>query len=417
MAYAEATYCRICGNPSLEPVLDLGDQVLTGVFPERVDDPVTRGPLRLVKCMPTASQRNVCGLLQLQHSYDLDEMYGDNYGYRSGLNQSMVDHLQRKVDRILDTVSLEPGDLVIDIGSNDGTTLSAYPHGEQTLVGIDPTGVKFWEFYPSHVQLIADFFSAALITDRFPGRQAKVVTSFSMFYDLETPLAFMREIYDVLSDDGLWVFEQSYLPTMLARNSYDTACHEHLEYYALHQIKWMTDQAGFTITDLEFNDVNGGSFSVSARKSLSGFVQSPLVNETLEEERRLGLDTLEPYRDFAHRVARTKRELRDCITAIHTRGETVHALGASTKGNVLLQYCGFTAADIQAVGEVNSEKFGHFTPGTHIPIVPEDTLLATRPNYLLILPWHFRDFFAASPRLSGQKLIFPLPNVEIVEVP
>src|SRR5450759_3424359 len=234
--YKKVEKCRICGNPNLERVLDLGEQMLTGVFPREKGTKVTIGPLHLVKCMGGDS---VCGLVQLEHSYDLGEMYGENYGYRSGLNASMVAHLRGKVKTILGQVALREDDLVIDIGSNDSTTLQAYPSSGRVLVGVDPTAVKFHSYYPPHIQLIPDFFSAALVKARFPGQKAKVVTSFSMFYDLEDPMGFMQQVYDVLADDGVWVFEQSYMPTMLDTNSYDTVCHEHLEFYALRQSKWM----------------------------------------------------------------------------------------------------------------------------------------------------------------------------------
>ena len=258
--YTALHACRICANPSLTTFLDLGEQVLTGVFPKTREQAITRGPLQLVKCMG----EEACGLVQLAHSYDLGEMYGDNYGYRSGLNASMVEHLYAKVARIRAAIELRPGDLVVDIGSNDGTTLGAYP-SDLTLVGVDPTGAKFREFYRPHVHLIPDFFSAQCVLTAFPGKRAKVVTSFSMFYDLEAPMDFMRQVFEVLDEGGIWVFEQSYLATMLDKNSYDTACHEHLEYYALAQIKWMADRVGFKIVDVELNEVNGGSFSVVAR--------------------------------------------------------------------------------------------------------------------------------------------------------
>ena len=239
--------CRICGNRNLVGVLDLGDQVLTGVFPRNRSTQITKGPLRLVKCM---GDGDVCGLLQLEHSYDLGEMYGENYGYRSGLNVTMVKHLHAKVRRVLERVPLVESDLVIDIGSNDSTSLQAYPNPGPILVGIDPTGSKFSNFYPPHIRLIPDFFSAKSVHKQFPGKKAKVITSFSMFYDLEDPLGFMHDVHEVLAEDGVWVFEQSYMPTMLETNSYDTVCHEHLEYYALKQIKWMTDRVGFRIDEV-----------------------------------------------------------------------------------------------------------------------------------------------------------------------
>ncbi len=409
--YKKTEKCRICGNTHLECVLDLGEQMLTGVFPREKNANVTTGPLRLVKCVGD----NACGLLQLEHSYDLGEMYGENYGYRSGLNASMVAHLSEKVKKILGFVTLNEGDLVVDIGSNDSTTLQAYPSSGPVLVGVDPTGIKFHSYYPPHIQLIPDFFSSALVKARFPGKKAKVITSFSMFYDLEDPLEFMRQIYDVLTDDGIWVFEQSYMPTMLDTNSYDTVCHEHLEFYALRQIKWMTDNVGFKIIDVEFNDVNGGSFSVTVAKSSGDTKVLPAVQKILDEERARGLDTLVPYHEFATRVANSRQELLAFIKSARAEGKVVAALGASTKGNVLLQYCGITEKEVPFVGEVNPEKFGCFTPGTWIPIIPENDFLQNEPDYLIVLPWHFKRFFTTKSKWKHAKLVFPLPHLEIVD--
>jgi NDP-4-keto-2,6-dideoxyhexose 3-C-methyltransferase len=406
--YTKLERCRICGNANLVRILDLGEQMLTGVFPRSTSQQVTTGPLQLVKCMG----QDACGLVQMEHSYQLGEMYGENYGYRSGLNKSMVAHLYAKVARIKGMVTLRAGDLVVDIGSNDSTTLQAYP-ADLELVGVDPTGTKFRAYYPPHVQLIPDFFSAALIKERFPGRKAKVVTSFSMFYDLEDPMGFMRQVHEILDDDGVWVFEQSYMPTMLATNSYDTVCHEHLEFYALRQIQWMAERVGFSITDVEFNDVNGGSFSVTVRKSADKKPPIAAVQKILDREYADGLDTLVPFQAFAERVVKSRQAFRAFIDKAAAEGKTVGALGASTKGNVLLQYCGIAPPAIAFVGEVNPEKYGCFTPGSWIPIIPEDELLAKRPDYLVVLPWHFRKFFEGMESLASQTLVFPLPELTV----
>ena len=403
------TNCRICGNAELEPVLDLGEQMLTGVFPKSPDADVTVGPMQLVKCTGAG---DVCGLLQLAHSYDLGEMYGDNYGYRSGLNASMVAHLQRKVARVRTLVDLQPGDLVIDIGSNDATTLRAYDQPALTLVGVDPTGTKFTEYYPDYVTLIPDFFSGSLVEERFPGRKAKVVTSFSMFYDLPAPMEFMRQVEQILADDSIWVLEQSYMPLMLDTNSYDTVCHEHLEFYGLRQIQWMAERVGLKIVDVEFNDVNGGSFSVTVAKAQADEPILPAVQTILDREDAAGLHTLAPYHAFAQRTAASRGELRRFVATAQAEGKRVGALGASTKGNVLLQYCGFTPREIVAVGEVNPDKFGAYTPGTFIPIVSEDELIGDV-DYLLVLPWHFRAFFEQSPKFRDAKLVYPLPELTV----
>lgn len=402
--------CRICGNPRLSPLLDLGLQALTGVFPAFPDSPVTVGPLQLVRC--AGDWPEACGLVQLAHSYDLGEMYGDNYGYRSGLNPAMVRHLHAKVAKVMNRLPLMPGDLVIDVGSNDGTTLSAYPESLQR-VGIDPTAAKFAHYYPEGARSVADFFDAGVLARNGIGGKAKVVTSFSMFYDLEAPLQFMQAVFDCLDDDGVWVFEQSYLPSMLDMNSYDTICHEHLEYYALHQVKWMADRIGFVLVDVEFNDVNGGSFSVTASKS-SQACEAPMVAQVLADEQGLGLHSDAPYCEFKRRVDATREDLLAFLHKARLDGKRVAALGASTKGNVLLQYCGLDAEDIEVVAEVNAEKFGRYTPGTLLPIRAQEEVLAGGPDYLLVLPWHFREFFIASRKLSAHTLVFPLPRLEVV---
>jgi hypothetical protein len=312
-------------------------------------------------------------------------------------------------------VTLREGDLVVDVGANDGTTLGAYPESiGADLLGVDPTGAKFRQYYKPHVDLCADFFTADTLRKVRPGKQVRVLTSFSMFYDLESPMAFMQDVHDVLADDGVWVFEQSYMPAMLDALSYDTVCHEHLEYYALKQVRWMAERVGFTIVDVEFNEVNGGSFSITAAKSTSDMPESPEVARIIAEEQALGLDTLAPFEDFARRTAKSRDGLRAFIANAKAEGRTVAALGASTKGNVLLQYCGITSEDIAEVGEVNPDKFGAMTPGTFLPIRAEDEVLAHGHDYHLVLPWHFRRHFLANPAYIGRMLVFPLPTLQIM---
>lgn len=408
--YKRIDRCRLCGNTELVQVLDLGVQALTGVFPTSREEQVTAGPLRLVKC----TGQGACNLVQLGETYDPAQMYGQNYGYRSGLNPSMVAHLQGTISRLLAKQPLRPDSVVIDIGSNDSTTLQAYPAGGCTPIGVDPTGVKFRKYYPPHITLIPEFFPSASLRRVMGDRKAAIITSFSMLYDLEDPQQFARSVAQELDEEGLWVFEQSYMPTMLARNSYDTVCHEHQEYYALQQIKWMADRANLKLIDVELNDVNGGSFCVTAARQESRREPAAEVESMLRREREQGLSGLGPYREFARRVAESREALRAFLDAARRSGKRVHGLGASTKGNVILQYCGITDADVAQIGEVNEDKFGAYTPGSLIPIVPEDRVLAEAPDYLLVLPWHFRRFFLGNARFPKGKLLFPLPSVEVV---
>lgn len=414
--YKEITKCRICGNSDLLPILDLGVQALTGVFPKTRNETVTAGPLALVKCNDEGNSPH-CGLVQLRHSYQLDELYGQNYGYRSGLNPSMVRHLQEIVSQALTYVSLKPDDLLVDIGSNDSSLLQAYPALGASLVGIDPTGKKFARYYPDNIRLIPDFFSSNTLRSFYGDRKAKIITSISMFYDLENPIDFVQQVYDVLHDDGIWVFEQSYMPTMLAVNAYDTICHEHLEYYGLKQIKWMTDKVGFKILNVELNDINGGSFSVTVGKKTNTRQESAQMSKILKSEESLGLGTLKPFIEFRNRVYKHKNLLGDFIHRWNSEGKRILGYGASTKGNVILQFCNLTQSDIPYIAEVNSDKYGAFTPGTYIPIVAEAEARKSRPDGFLVLPWHFKAFIVqkeASYLNSGGKLIFPLPDIQVI---
>jgi NDP-4-keto-2,6-dideoxyhexose 3-C-methyltransferase len=411
--YTTIKNCRLCGNQNLIEVFNLGDQTLTGVFPKSKSQLVTRGPVQLVKCHGSSC----CGLLQLKQSYNLAEMYGDNYGYRSGLNSSMVKHLTAKIDAILKKGILVDGDLVIDIGSNDATSLKAYPQGKYKLVGIDPSAGKFRGFYTGGITLIEDFFSASKIKELMGNVKAKVITSFSMFYDLENPLLFALEIAEILDEQGVWIFEQSYLPSMLETNSFDTVCQEHLEYYSISQIQWIADKAGLKIVDIQMNDVNGGSFSITAAKKNSLIeVSESNVNDLKAIELNKKLDSLQIYESFKNSVENAKSEFLVFIQQCQKTGKSVYGIGASTKGNVLLQYYGLDSSMITAIGEVNEDKFGAYTPWSLIPIIPEEEVLGYKPDYLVVLPWHFKNFFINSIKFKGITLVFPLPNLHFVKL-
>ena len=401
------TECRICGSGDLHEVLDFGELALTGVFPAS-DEEVPTGRVRLVLCPD-------CGLVQLGDTFPPEEMYGDNYGYRSGLNGSMVAHLERIVQRLESRVQLRAGDVVLDIGANDGTLLKAYRTPGIERVGIDPTIAKFEDFYPDDISRVPDFFDAEVF-QRVASGPARIVTSIAMFYDLEDPVAFARDIGECLAEDGIWYFEQSYMPWMLRSGAYDTICHEHLEYYSLTVIKEVLDRAGLHLIDAATNAVNGGSISVLAGKD-SGDGPSVYARWLLSQEAADRVHSPDVWVDFRHRVVNRQRALRSLLEEIVSEGKTVMGLGASTKGNVLVLTTPVTDELVSCVGDVNPYKFGRFLPGSGIPIVSEEEVLKANPDYLLILPWHFRETFMTS--LSGYlarggRLIFPLPDLEVV---
>lgn len=408
--FSDISKCRQCGGKNIANVLSLGEQALTGVFPRTTSENITSGPLDLCWCSD-------CTLLQMKQSYSLKEMYGENYGYRSGLNKSMVRHLSHKINSLEKLVSLNEKDIVLDIGSNDATSLKSYV-SKCRKVGIDPTGLKFKEFYSDDITLLPDFFSKSVFNKKFPEEFAKIITSIAMFYDLEDPNQFVNDIESILATDGIWHFEQSYLPSMLRTNAYDTICHEHLEFYSLKVVKTILEKNGLRILDVQLNSINGGSFAVTACKNNSEHKSNTaIIDWILKQEEEMGLDTLRPYEEFSNRVFQHRKSLTSLIKSLVADGKNIIGYGASTKGNVLLQFCGLTKEEISCIAEVNEDKFGCYTPGTNIPIISEKEARAKNPDYFLVLPWHFRDDILSRETefiSNGGKFIFPLPEIEII---
>jgi len=385
---------------------------LSGVFPEQDEPDPLKAPLELVKCVGD------CGLVQLRHSVQPDLLYGVSYGYRSGVNQTMTKHLQDIVSSIQTLIPLKKGEVVLDIGSNDGTLLKSYSVNNLQRIGIDPSGEKFREFYPDDITLVTDFFSKELFYNKYPSGCAKVVTSIAMLYDLEDPSAFVRDVKGILHPDGIWVSEQLYMPTMIRNNMFDTICHEHLEYYGLKQLIWLMELNGLRIFDARFNDVNGGSIQIwVCHKSARYHVNESRIQSILQWEEVCDFDTVKPFIHFNYRINQLKKTLNDFISKEKQRGKSFHIYGASTKGNVLLQFYGIDSSLIDMAADRNPVKWVCHTPVTHIPIVSEVYSRDFKPDYYLVLPWHFRDGFVKREHKfleNGGKLVFPLPEIEIV---
>ena len=357
-----------------------------------------------------------CGLVQLRHSVTAGMMFGDSYGYRSGINQTMRAHLAGIATDLARRSDLKRGDLVLDVGCNDGTLLMSYPVAGLVRVGIDPIAEKFRNVYPAELHVKTAFFDAKVFRETSGRPAARAITSIALFYDLENPVAFVADVAAVLAVDGIWVLEQSYLPSMLEQNSFDTICHEHLEYYALAQIDRLVRVCGLRVFDVRLNAINGGSFQIWVCHQGATFAANQIaIDELSARESRLGLDTDEPYAAFRQRIAGIGARLHEFIAVEAKRGKNIYVYGASTKGNVLLQFLGLGNDLIRACADKNPEKWGSRTPGTEIPIVSEEEARA-KADYFLVLPWHFRDEFLAREaefRAKGGKLIFPLPEVEI----
>lgn len=424
MQPTEISRCRICKSPDLITVVEMGNMALSGVFP-KAHETVTSGPLSLVFCPESQ-------LLQLKQSYNMDEMYGDNYGYRSGLNAGMVKHLRDKAAYLQTIKPLDAESTVIDIGGNDGTLLKAYEIEGLMKLLIDPTAMKWKEFYKdTDIIAIADFFpvnfyksvgfhSPKHIVPDFSTLKADIITSIACFYDLEDPNAFVEAVAKHLKPEGIWHLEMSYLPSMLKANAYDTICHEHLEYYSLTVITQLLEKYRLKVIDVQLNDVNGGSIAVTAAHMGSSHKENDLaIMRTILSEPDSASEWMDEFDKFKSKMEDHRERLKTLIRFLKDEGHSVAGLGASTKGNILLQYCGFNEQDIDFISDVNPNKWECFTPGTDIPIVSESWARKLKPDYMLVLPWHFRDSIIQREMeylKNGGRLIFPLPEIEIVSI-
>jgi len=410
--------CRICGSSALTKVIDLGEQHLQGSFvkPQKETPPMRKIPTELVRCDPTRDEK-ACGLLQMSTSVPPIVLYS-SYWYRSGTNQTMRDHLRDITREACQFVGGESR-RVLDIGCNDGTLLRCYPTSFQKF-GVDPSDVA--QEIGSDIKVVQDTFPSYELKSLLGENKFDVITSIAMFYDLEDPVGFVTELKTILSDDGLWIFEISYMPSMLAMNSYDTICHEHLEYYSFAVLEKLLGQCGMKVFRVETNEINGGSIRCFVTHVTNFKFKSWENTKTVEKLRReefdLELDTDKPYRNFQERINQHKQDLSALLKKLKREGKSIHVYGASTKGNTILQWCGIDNTIIDCAADRNPEKYGAKTIGTDIPIVSEDKSRDMQPDYYLVLPWHFREEFLLREKQLldlGVGFIFPLPTLEIIQ--
>jgi GDP-mannose 4,6-dehydratase len=409
--------CQICNSKKLVPIISLGDQPLANTLLNKKSDEkfVKKYPLNIVACKD-------CTLLQLDYIVDQNKVYHKKYPYLPGITKQVDLEQKEFADDVLKKISLKKNDLVIDIGSNDSTLLQSYkkhlPDINLNLYGIDPTGTQFKEYYPNYINLIPDFFNYQVVNNNLQNNKAKIITSICMFYDLPDPLQFVKDIKQCLSDDGIWVSEQSYLMTMLAKNSFDTICHEHLEYYNLQQILWLCENSDMKLIDVKLNESNGGSFrTFITHKNSKYAINVENINKLLEYEKSLEIK----LQNFVENSNIVCKNIYKFISSLYN--PDIYIYGASTKGNTLLQYIdNINNSNINkyilCASERNPEKWGRKTPGTNIPIVSEKRMREYNPQFLFALPWHFKNEFLQreSEYLNnGGQIIFPLPNLEIIK--
>lgn len=401
--------CRSCGSNDITEILSLGEQYLSDFRTDDVLPP--KYPLDLVIC-------DECKLVQLDETTPSHELYTDSYGYESGINGMIRDDLYDIVKNINDLVTITTEDIVIDTGANDGTLLSVYSEFGPTpfMIAVDPVQ-KFRTKLQEHADyVVSDFFSKEAIERVSKDDKIKVITSISMFYDLDNPNTFVQDVKDLLAEDGLWVVQQNYLGTMLSQTAYCNICHEHVEYYSLLAFEHLLNRYDLEVFSVTQNGINGGSF----RTYIGHKGQWPIdesVENLRQSEKEQGLDTINPYNDFASRISERADSLHALIKGINDDGGTVAILGASTRGNTLLQTSKLDVSMIPYAIERNPGKIGKKMASSQIPIVSEEEGRARKPEYCLVLPWFFRESFLERESdylASGGGLIFPLPTVHTV---
>ncbi len=413
------TTCRISGE-RLTPLFTLGKLYISGFIPKKKQPSGERVELKMMLAPKS-------GLVQLAHTAPSDDMYRE-YWYRSGTNETMTRELESIALSTSKLMRLKSKDVFVDIGCNDGTLLS-FLGVDLIRVGFDPAKNKYIDHSRKHANhIVNNYFTCQNFKDSPYGHlKAKVVTSIAMFYDLEHPDNFVDDVYQILDDDGLWVIQMSYLPLMLNQLAFDNICHEHLEYYSLTSLKYLLDRHNFTIVDCQLNDVNGGSFRIYIRKNTanpSTFATAPYrdvaqfrVNSVLAYEKSLKLTSPKTYADYFKKIEKLKHDTLSFIKQERAKGKKIWAYGASTKGNTLLQWFGLNEKHIDGIAERSPAKFGLKTVGSNIPIFSEEEMRKAKPDYLLVLPWHFIDEFVKREQeflSGGGKFIVPCPRFEII---
>lgn len=413
----ERTTCRISGE-RVSPLFTLGKLYLSD-FIEKEETPHYE-PVELKMCLAPKS-----GLVQLAHTTPGDVMYR-KYWYKSGTNATMTNELMSIAKKAQELVRLKTGDVFLDIGCNDGTLLS-FVEKNIVRIGFDPNDFKSESIKHADI-IVNNYFNFKEYNKTKHGKKkAKVVTSLAMFYDLENPHAFVSDVRKTLDKDGLWIIQMSYLPLMLKQLAFDNICHEHLKYYSLKTLKYLLERNGMQIVDCELNDINGGSFRIYIRHKDANpatFATAPYrdvarmrVDSILKYEEGLKLNDKKIYIDFWKKIQALKKETVSFIKREKKKGKKIWGYGASTKGNTLLQWYGLDNTLIDGIAERSPAKFGLKTAGTNIPIYSEEEMRKAKPDYLLVLPWHFINEFKARESkflARGGKLIVPCPKFEVI---
>lgn len=409
--------CRICGSEQLTEVIWLDEQYLSPTFVKTNEGNALvniKAPMTLLLCDRKKNSQG-CGLLQLKEAVNKDLLY-TNYFYRSATSTTMREDLKDVVRDVERHVSLEKGDSVLDIGANDGTMLAYFP-AHTRRIGIEPAKNIDWSTLDPSLKMVNDYFSKKALETVAPGEKVKAITACAMFYDLEDPNGFVADVKSILAPNGVWCIQLSYLPLMLQNMNFYDICNEHLEYYSLHTLQSLMKRHHLTIVDATTNAVNGGSVRVFITHDEGSPTPSSSFLKLYNEEERLALYDVDTYSQFFAQMTNLRDTVRNHILREQKRGHLVLGLGASTKGNVLLQFFGITKEMLPAISERNPDKVGLRTLGTDIELISEEDARQRKPSCMLVLPWYFKEEIVKREQeyiQRGGTLLFPMPSPHLV---
>ncbi len=401
--------CRNCNSISITTLFDLGKLRFTGKFP-KLNAKIPYGNLTLVMC------KN-CKLVQLKEIFNMKYLYNKDYGYRTGINSTMSNHVSHVVTNLSKRSNIKDGDHALDIASNDGTLLLNYKK-KILKWGIDPILKKFKNEYKSIDYKISSFFNYKSIQNTKKNVKFKIITALSVFYDLENPNKFLNDIQKILHQDGIFYLEFQDLMLILKYNMFDTICHEHLEYYSFTFINRILKKHKLKIFDHSYNDINGGSAAYYICHENAKFkLNKKKINKIIKNEKKIKIEEISTYKKFKKRIDKLRLDLNTTINRIIEKGQTIHGYAASTKGNVLLQYYNLNNDSIKFISDRNPRKKNLYTPGSNIKIISESESRKMKPDYYLVLAWHFKKEILLREKVirkKGTKFIFPLPRVKVV---
>ena len=400
--------CRNCKYKKLIKLFSLGNLSFTGKFSSSKDN-IKKKPVTVFLC-------NSCDLVQLAHNYDLKYLYGPDYGYRTGINKTMTDHVKKITENLAKLTKLKKNDFVLDIASNDGTLLNSY-NRNIVKFGVDPVLNKYKKNYKKIRYSISGFFSASKVKKKTKIK-FKVISALSVFYDLLNPNKFLRDVKTLLLPEGIFLLEFADLASIIKYKMFDTICHEHLEYYSSKVIIELVKKNKLRVFDIKHNFINGSSKQYYICHDNSKIKsKSKIINKTLMNESKLKLNKVKTFKKFIQKINFLKTQLNNKIKYIKRNNQNIHCYGASTKGNVLLQYFNIDNKKISYAAERNKNKYGLVTPGSKIKIISEENSRKMKPDYYLVLPWHFKkEILKREKKIlrKGTKFIFPLPNFKII---